>query len=277
MRDYLVFQLYGQLASWGDIAVGETRPSALTPGKSAILGLVAAALRLKRPDTIHYEHDETRTVRERAECESSHMKLAEGYGIAIKVEALGLPLSDYHTAQVPSSGSGRNRRTFSSRRDELTTGHKADLNTILSRREYRQDSYCAVALWARPDAPYALNKLCDALLEPGFTLYLGRKACPIALPLQPSVVQAEHMEDALAGVNLHDVLKSLAAAEGREESALARYFSASAPLLLWDSDATTRLAPEQTVSRRDAPLSRHRWQFKVRDEHRAQLIEEDQP
>ena len=75
MRDYLVFQLYGQLASWGDIAVGETRPSALTPTKSAILGLVAAALRLKRPDTIHYEHDEPRTARERAECEASHLPL----------------------------------------------------------------------------------------------------------------------------------------------------------------------------------------------------------
>ena len=30
MRDYLVFQLLGPLVSWGDIAVGETRPSALT-------------------------------------------------------------------------------------------------------------------------------------------------------------------------------------------------------------------------------------------------------
>lgn len=277
MRDYLVFQLYGPLASWGDIAVGETRPSALTPTKSAILGLVAAALRLKRPDTVHYEHDEPRTARERAECEASHSKLTEGYGIAIKVEALGLPLSDYHTAQVPSSGTGRNRRTFSSRRDELTTGHKADLNTILSRREYRQDVYCAVALWARPDAPYALDSLRNALLEPGFTLYLGRKACPLALPLQPAVVQAEHVEDALVGVSMGDVLKHLAETEGCEESLLARHFGPAAPLLLWDSDAKTRQAPEQTVTRRDAPLSRRRWQFKVRDEHRAQLAKEDQP
>lgn len=277
MHDYLIFQLYGQLSSWGDIAVGETRPSALTPSKSAILGLVAAALRLKRPDTIHYEHDEPRTARERVECEVSHSKLAEGYGIAIKVEALGLPLSDYHTVQVPSSGAGRNRRVFSSRQDELAKGNKAGLNTILSQREYRQESYCVVALWARPDAPYALNKLCDALLEPGFTLYLGRKACPVALPLQPRVVQAKHMEDALASVSLHDVLRSLAEAEGRKESVLARYFVSSAPLLLWDSDATTRLVSEQTIARRDVSLSRRRWQFKVRDEHRTQLLEKDLP
>lgn len=276
MRDYLVFQLYGPLASWGDIAVGETRPSALTPSKSAILGLVAAALRLKRPDTIHYEHDEPLTARERLECESSQVRLAEGYGFAVKIEALGLSLSDYHTAQVPSSGTGRKRRTFATRRDELMSGHKSDLNTILSRREYRQDIYCAVALWAWPDAPYPLDALRKALLEPGFTLYLGRKACPVALPLQPDVVQAEYIEDALAGVSMGNVLKHLAEAEGREESSIARHVSLTSPLLLWDSDAKTRLAPEQTVTRRDAPLSRRRWQFKVRDEHRAQLAGEDQ-
>ncbi len=277
MRDHLVFQLYGPLASWGDIAVGEARPSALTPSKSAILGLVAAALRLKRPDTIHYDHDDARTARERSECETGQVKFAEGYGIAIKIEALGLPLSDYHTAQVPSSGTGRNRRTYSTRRDELTSGHKSDLNTILSRREYRQDAYCAVALWARADAPYTLNALRDALLEPGFTLYLGRKACPVALPLQPNIVQAEHVEDALAGVSIGSVLTNLAEAEGHEESVLARYFTATTSLLLWDSDARTRQAPEQTVTRRDAPLSRRRWQFKVRDEHRAQLAKEELP
>lgn len=275
MRDYLIFQLYGPLASWGDIAVGETRPSALTPTKSAILGLVAAALRLKRPDTIHYEHDATRTTRERSECEAGQSKLAESYGIAIKAEALGLPLSDYHTAQVPSSGTGRNRRTYASRRDELAVGHRLDLNTILSRREYRQDTYCAVALWARPDAPYSLDSLRKALIEPGFTLYLGRKSCPLALPLQPEVVQAEYADDALATHSLSRVLNNFAEAEGREKSRFAANIEPASSLLLWDNDAITRLAPEQTMSRRDAPLSRRRWQFKVREEHLAHLAKED--
>ncbi len=275
MRDYLVFQLYGPLASWGDIAVGETRPSALTPTKSAILGLVAAALRLKRPDTIHYEHDEPRTARERSECEISQTKLADGYGIAFKAESLGLPLSDYHTVEVPK-GTG-----YATRRDEILEvanqkrkgGFKG---TILSRREYRQDVFCAVALWARPDAPYPLESLRHALLEPGFTLYLGRKACPLALPLQPEVTKAEYVDDALATVSVRTVLSKLAEAEGREESRLSRHFGPTTPVLLWDSDAETRLAPEQTVSRRDAPLSRRRWQFKVRDEHRAHLANEEQ-
>lgn len=265
MRDYLVFQLYGPLASWGDIAVGEERPSAMTPTKSAVLGLVSAALGLRRPDTARAEG-------ERAEWESRHIALAKNYGMAVKMEMLGLPLSDYHTAQVPSSGSGRNRKTFSTRRDELTHGHKSDLNTTLSRREYRQDGFSAVALWARASAPYTLHELRRALLEPCFMLYLGRKSCPLALPLQPEVKSAEAVEDALASVNLEAILAQLAEAGGDTGwKKLHARFQPGTPLLLWDGDAETRLSPEQTVTRRDATFSRRRWQFTTRDEYQAHI------
>ena len=50
MADFLVFQLYGALASWGDIAVGEYRPSQGQPSKSAVTGLLAAALGIARAD-----------------------------------------------------------------------------------------------------------------------------------------------------------------------------------------------------------------------------------
>jgi CRISPR system Cascade subunit CasD len=36
--DVLVFRLYGPMASWGEIAVGESRHTANYPGKSAIIG-----------------------------------------------------------------------------------------------------------------------------------------------------------------------------------------------------------------------------------------------
>ena len=261
MREYLVFQLYGPLASWGDIAVGETRPSAPTPSKSAVLGLVAAALGLKRPDTVESKS-------ERAECESRHTALAQGYGLAISVQALGVPLSDYHTAQVPSSGTGRNRRTFLTRRDELTWLPRAELNTVLSRREYRQDAFAVCALWSRPSTPYALSELRDVLLEPRFVLYLGRKSCPLALPLKPELVFAESIEGALAGVGLTQTLSALW--KGTTAEQLRGKFGQEEYWLLWDGDADTRLPVEQTVTRRDEPLSRRRWQFSVREEHRSQ-------
>ncbi len=63
MRDFLVFRLYGPLASWGDIAVGEQRPTTPHPSKSAVLGLIAAALGVRRDE------------------EERQQALAEGYGM----------------------------------------------------------------------------------------------------------------------------------------------------------------------------------------------------
>ena len=122
MTEYLMFQLYGPMAAWGDIAVGEMRPSYTHPSKSAVLGLVAAALGIKR------------------EQEEIHRKLSDGYCFAVLVKRAGVPLSDYHTVQVPPSGTGRNRRVFATRRDEIIALSRDDLKTILSKRDYRMDA-----------------------------------------------------------------------------------------------------------------------------------------
>ena len=67
MPDYLIFQLYGQMAAWGDIAVGETRRSALQPSKSALLGIVGASLGIDRNE------------------EEIHAAMASAYGLALKL------------------------------------------------------------------------------------------------------------------------------------------------------------------------------------------------
>lgn len=264
MRDYLVFQLYGPLAAWGDIAVGETRPSSFAPAKSAVLGLVAAALGLRRPDT-------TKDEVLRQQWEARHVALAEGYGMAVKLTQPGLPMTDYHTAQVPSSGSGRNKKVFATRRDELTRLPRHDLNTILSRRDYRQDAYAAVALWARNGAPYSLEELRIKLLAPEFVLYLGRKSCPPALPLMPVTTSAESVEAALADFSFAAVAKQIWSDDPQTAERIIGKMAEANPMLLWDADAETRLPAEQTVARRDTPTSRRRWQFTVREERRAHL------
>jgi len=265
MRDYLVFQLYGSLVAWGDIAVGETRPSSMTPSKSAVIGMVAAALGLRRPDT-------AQTAAQRSEWEADHRALADGYGMAIKVDAVGVPLTDYHTAQVPSSGTGRTRQLFATRRDELIRGPKSNLNTILSRREYRQDVFYAITLWTRPQAPHTLLELRQALLEPHFVLYLGRKSCPPALPLHPEIRQGETIEAVLADLSFENVLSQLVeAGGGSRRRRIGQGFQQELQVLLWDSDAETGLSPHQTITRRDASTSRQRWQFATREEHQAYL------
>lgn len=263
MTDYLVFQLYGSLAAWGEIAVGETRHSAFAPAKSAVLGLLAAALGLRRPDT-------TGDEAKHQDWETRHIALADGYGMAVKLTLPGSPITDYHTAEVPK-GTG-----FATRRDEIIEVMRQKRSgtqfkgTILSRRDYRQDAFAALALWAREGAPYPLEHLRDKLLEPEFVLYLGRKSCPPALPLAPRLVPAETVEDALAGC----AFSNAAAGLWQDEQAagwLAERLGGGPAILLWDADAETRITAEQTVSRRDTPSSRRRWQFAMREERRAHL------
>lgn len=257
MREYLVFQLYGPFVSWGDIAVGEERPSALVPTKSAILGILAAAKGIKRPDTVR--DDEERTL-----CEKQHTQMSQGYGIAVKSFAVGSPLFDYHTTEVPA-GSG-----YATRYDEIIEIYRQKHSksmfkgTILSRREYRQDAYYTVALWARPEAPFPLNEFYGKLLEPVYMLYLGRKACPPALPLNPIIVPAaSSIEEALDQLVLSDEIKA----------SFERLWQDSS-IITWDVDAETQMLPMQTVERRDCILSRLRWQFSVRSEQQKVIQKE---
>ncbi len=50
MAQYLVFRLYGPLASWGLPAVGGDRQTGIAPSRSAILGLLSASLGINRKD-----------------------------------------------------------------------------------------------------------------------------------------------------------------------------------------------------------------------------------
>lgn len=261
--EYLLFRLYGSLASWGEIAVGESRHTASYPGKSALLGLLAAALGIRRDE------------------EDRQLGLAAGYHFAVKVISVGSLLRDYHTTQVPDSVGSAAYRT---RRDEIIIG-KARLGTILSSREYRCDALSLVAIQASDRAPYTLHELCKALRKPKFHLYLGRKACPLAAPLKPLVRTAKGFRQALdeypcGPLYLSDRLVRIAREEiGAgvlpEASSLA-YLSQDDVYTLsidrrqvryyWEGN-TDDLEPQQILTRYDQPLSRRRWQFTQRAEN----------
>lgn len=240
MTDYLIFRLYGPMASWGDIAVGEVRPSYTHPSKSAVLGFVAAALRVDRCQ------------------EDEHRALAVAYGFAVRVDSMGVPMVDYHSAQVPPSGSGRNRRTFATRREELYGQSKDKLKTILSRRDYRMDAISTAALWARVEKPpYALTEIQRALEQPGYVLYLGRKSCPLALPVEAQVITSASLCEAFK------------AARFAAFNALRFLKPSGTPALYWEDGADAGIPSQHIFERRDVPLSRRRWQFDVRREHQA--------
>ena len=235
MTEYLVFRLYGPMVSWGDVAVGTYRPTFDHPSKSAVMGLLAAAIGIRRDEDI-----KLRT-------------LAESYNFAVRVDASGTMLRDYHTSQVPSSGSGRNKKYFATRKDELAASQK-DMKTILSTRDYYCDAVYNVCLWGKSDeVPHSLENLAQKLKEPEFVLYLGRKSCPLALPIDAKVVSGANIRDAFDMMNSDDLLDGLQKDESMR--------------LYWEGTHDAGVPAMHTITRRDDPLSRKRWQFADRHEH----------
>lgn len=247
--EYLLFRLYGPMASWGEIAVGEMRHSEIKPSKSALIGLLAAALGIPR------------------EQDQQHQALAAGYRFGIKLSSTGQVMGDYHTAQAPDSVGKVRYRT---RRDELVVGRDR-LGTVLSSREYRTDSLALVALSATPDSPWDLKTLAEALKRPRFHLYLGRKSCPLAAPLNPQIIQATGFRDALDTYQPGRLLS-----EKQEWNGDQRWLPAdSTPSYFWEgtvadfsaTDTSFNAETVQQLQRHDQPLSRSRWQFQPRAEY----------
>ncbi|NBD01604.1 type I-E CRISPR-associated protein Cas5/CasD [Atlantibacter hermannii] len=229
MSRYLVFQLYAPLASWGEAAVGEMRHSAIIPSRSALLGLLAAALGIKRDE------------------EQRLSRLNQHYLFAVRpLSYYEQGIRDYHTIEVPKENK---KRIYYTRKDELTLAPD-DIGTQLSFREYRCDAYYHIAIKATPDAPYNLEALAEAIRFPVFPLYAGRKSCPLALPLAPKIV-AGSLGVAFSQMPI-DPLFSHQLAE-----------ISAKKICYWEGDAEGVKCVETQV-RSDQPLSRQRWQFTSR-------------
>lgn len=239
-RPFVGFRLWGPMASWGDIAVGERRGSWGRPSRSGVLGLVAAALGIKRANG------------------AAHDDLEAGLGFAVRVDRPGRPLRDYHTVQSPTSF--KNSR-WSTRRDELDRGN--DLNTLLSERSYLVGLDSIVLLWLRDGAGLPdLLKISERLAEPKFALFLGRKSCPLGLPIKPYVVTAVRPVEALAAYDA-------ASASERGVQISCDRDPARPDLWLDEKDARdfglTAHIVERTT-RRDRVRDRPSWHFSDRSE-----------
>ena len=232
MKEFLLFTIYAPLASWGEIAVGEARGSWDRPSRSAMLGLIAAALGLTRED------------------QSAHDALDAGYGIAVRLDAAGAPLVDYHTAQSVAASEVRKRRP-ATRAELLST---ADRETILSRRGYRQDALATIAVWSRDEARWELLALAAAMRAPVFVLYAGRKANALGLPLSPSIVTANDLAGAFAQ---------------RSAPPPALPAERLRPRFGWGTEVAfdrcegfpSGVSAMRTITRRDMAAQRTRWQF----------------
>jgi CRISPR system Cascade subunit CasD len=295
---FLVFQLYGDMASWGDIAVGEQRPSHAYPTKSAILGLLCAAQGITRDE------------------DAAMVQLNAEVNMAIQVFHRGHFLTDYHTIQAaPQVALKKKAYTRKEELDALSRYQAAgsgNSGTILSSREYRMEAYYRVALQADAERLCTLE---SALKAPVFVPYLGRKACPLALPLAPYVSDVRFFEEAFdswpgssrasepqvsaAHLNLShharsqslpledaprlDVAKpdptsaagaaqaanygSSRASEPQVSAALEKILapwrgSGGDPEYIWEEGCLTQLEFKKKRVMRSVPVSRQRWQFR---------------
>jgi CRISPR system Cascade subunit CasD len=239
MAEWLAFQLYGAMGSWGDIAVGEFRQSWDHPTRSAVIGLVCAALGIRRDE------------------EERLAEVANGYRFSFRVNEDSIPVRDYHTTQVPSSGTGRNKKRFFTRKEELSVSED-QISTILSTRDYLCDCGYTVFLNSLPGAPYTLDEIKSHLLRPVFTLYLGRKSCPLSIPLHPQIFKADSLREACKTVPPVDLT-------GKKKDTFR---------IFWEEGVPAGITQVQVQVRRDHPISRSRWQFSGRDEYAGTLHSE---
>ena len=234
--DYLLFTLYGPMAAFGRVAVGITRASWPAPSKSAVLGLVAASMGIPRTE------------------EEEHLALQDALGFAVRTDAPGRTIEDYHTVQVPPRRKGN---AFATRQEELAA---ASLNTIVSKREWLCDAFFTVGLWNTPEAPraYHIASMRDALKTPVFAPYLGRKAAAPALPFRPEIHREDCVEAAFAARHHPDI----------EQRIIERILphGTFTPTIAVERDSEGDTAEARIEKRRDRIVSRARWQFADREE-----------
>lgn len=229
---FCVFRLYAPLSSWGDIAVGMERRSYYQPSKSAVIGIVAAALGINRSE------------------EDNHNQLFHSLGLGIKLINPGDSIVDYHTTQPPKKA-----------------------NAIISRREYRCDSLSIIALWKTGEGEkvYSLKEIQNALRFPEYHLYLGRKACPPALPLEPQIVDEDTLKDALNNSEFGPVIFPFSDKEHDVKIATTiekAILHKQQPMYFWESCPNSGfLTWTKRTEKYDRPLNRGRWQFGLRYEY----------
>lgn len=227
MKHYLVFQLYAPMASWGEEAVGEVRHTAAIPTRSALLGLLAAARGIARDE------------------EEQLALFNQHYHLAVRpLSSHEQWLRDYHTVSVPRENK---KYCYATRRDELLLAPE-EVGTIITQREYRCDGYWHVVVSATPQAPVSLEALHAALLEPHYPLYLGRKSCPLAMPLSPRLITGTLNQV------FHQAAREIVAPE------LATLIQEQ-PRCYWDDPDEKSLILQEQQRCHHQPVSRRRWQF----------------
>lgn len=148
----LFLRLEGPLQAWGNQeSKFVVRRTAEAPTKSGMIGMFCAALGIPR-----------------VQAEGEWLSKLNTLQMGVRSDKLGIRWWDYHTV-----GAGMRMR--------IAEGEgKTKPGAMLTRREYLCDASFLVALQGEPEL---IGELEQAIREPKWTLYLGRKSCPPGRPL----------------------------------------------------------------------------------------------
>lgn len=139
----ILLKLSGPLQSWGTSSHFETRHTDPYPSKSAVIGMISAALGYRRD-------------------EDEKIAALNDLDYAVRVDQTGSILRDYHTAaQYKKNGD------FS--------------RTYVTNRYYLEDYIFSAAIGSEDDG--LIDKIEHALEHPYFQIYLGRRSLPVNIDL----------------------------------------------------------------------------------------------
>jgi len=164
---YLALLLDAPMQSWGFSSRFQRRTTELHPTKSGVIGLLCAAMGLAKGST-----EELAMLPELAKLKMTSIAIPrDGHGASSPPPVLRL--EDFHTVLDTRRASGAMNK-----------------DAVISRRQYLLDARFGVIL----EGPRSvLERARDALQDPVWGVWLGRKSC---IPAEPVFVELSESQDA---------------------------------------------------------------------------------
>jgi CRISPR system Cascade subunit CasD len=200
MSDTLAFLIDAPLQSWGSSSKFQRRETETWPTKSALVGVLAAAVGIDK-----HAPDEAEQLAPFAALTFSVLRWPKLHP--------ALRLADFHTVGGGYDKTDPVQKLHIPRK----AGDGSPFGTVITRRSYLTDARF-IALFQGD--PATLNRAAAALLDPVWGVWFGRKACIAAEPLSPVVAASprealEHLAS-LRGVDAAELslLEGLTEAPG---------------------------------------------------------------
>lgn len=174
----LAFYIDAPLQSWGASSKFQYRETGSFPTKSALVGLVAAALGIDK-----HRPDEAMRLRPLATLAATFVRIEKQQFSPAKKPILNSRLIDFHTI-----GGGYDKNASSAEKNSIPVkASGAPFGTVITRRSYLCDTAFAAILQGDEAI---LAEVQAALLNPVWGIWFGRKTCLPASPLSPLIADS---------------------------------------------------------------------------------------